>query len=34
MDKIVINEDVITKGLKPLSVHSKKKKGVGGSLQS
>ena len=32
IEEVVINEDVILKGLKPLTVHSKKKKGVSGTF--
>ncbi len=34
LEEVVINEDVICKGLKPISVHSKKKKGAGINFQS
>ena len=34
LEEVVINEDVILKGLKPITVHSKKKKGISGTFQN
>ena len=32
IEEVVINEEVITKGAKPITVHSKKKKGSSGTF--